>query len=70
MLVGGGVSHVWGLGVDASMPETLNAMETVSAIMTHHKELHKSSTKVQGIGKFLLVATFQPEMSCMVSGRL
>ena len=52
------------------MPETLNAMETVSAIMTHHKELHKSSTKVQGIGKFLLVATFQPEMSCMVSGRL
>ena len=54
----------------ASMPETLSAMETVSMTMTHHMELHKSSSKVQSIGRFLLVATFQAEMSCMVSGRL
>lgn len=45
-------------------------METVSAIMTHHTELHKGSTKVQGIEKFFLIAAFQPGMSCMVSERL
>lgn len=47
--------------------QTFRAMETVSATMTH-TEPHKSSSEVQNIGRFLLVATFQPEMRCMVPG--